>query len=152
MPYYDPTANIKNRAGVVSDKVKVLALERLVRNLYHCKEILYDIRLSEEGEGLPSDLFGTIYMVNLNDDPFKAPKLHDCCDDLEYEVFTRIVDDEYDGKPNVEIGLEVGFYGSDKIQLEEIRVQREKVKELFLKQTPDLNDSNCYPSKKDEGT
>lgn len=118
MPYYDPSEHVKD----VPIGIKLLALERLVKNIYHCTEIRYDVGLMEENSGLPSELYGSIYLRNLNDDPFKSPRLHDCCDDgLEYEVFARIIPDEFAkeiGHPDelvTELGLEIWFNYSSKL-------------------------------------
>jgi hypothetical protein len=135
MPY-DPTRNVRKD---VSDQVKILALERLLKNLYHCEKIVYDIAFPEENNGKEYELYGTIYMVNLNDDPFKAPKLHDCCDNLEYEVFSQIVPDEWAeelGHPDemvVQLGLEVWFYDSDRLRVLEANREKEKNENISSK-------------------
>lgn len=124
--FYDPTKNVSDN---VDDKLKLSALERLIKNIYHCKEIVYDIQfLTESGENAenyPENIWGVIYLVGLNDDPLKAPKLHDCCDDgLNYEISGKIVkaDDFLERENYLEIQhiLEVWFNNSYKLKLERL--------------------------------
>lgn len=136
MQYYDPTKHAKKD---ISDKVKIIALERLLKNLYHCEKIVYDIGFPEESNEKEYELFGSIYMVNLNDDPFKAPKLHDCCDNFEYEVFSQIVDDEFAkemGYPEekvVQLGLEIWFYDSDRLRVLDAEKEKKKNEDISSK-------------------
>ena len=109
---------------------KVRYLERLVKNLYHARDIEYHLH---EGD---VEIFDYIDLIDVNglDD---VPKLYDCCDDgLEQDTHLEAVLDEdlseLDEKERyrVKINVEVWF-GENRIQkIEDLEKELKKLKDV----------------------
>ena len=112
-----------NELNVLAKKVRYL--ERLVKNLYHARDIEYHLR---EGDVEIFDYIDLIDVNVLGD----IPKLYDCCDDgLEQDTFLRAIpDEEFNGEHRVRIDVEVWFTENRIQKIEDLEKELKKLKDV----------------------
>jgi len=123
----------------LSPELKVSVLERVIKNLYHGKELEWHPFSLENFDGDPNHLSGYITIIDLND--MNIPALHDCCDGgLDQNINAYVVPEEDEelakqGSHRVCLAVDVFFdldsYAEIRSLKKELEWYKEKKKEVY---------------------